>query len=290
MLTLVFEHGSRAPAGGGRQACVWRDERGDTFAEAFVAGRLRWIEWRDLGVFAFSLGSTTVHAWPRAGIDRATIADAFARVLQPIILQALGGQALHASAVMGDDEVLAFCGVGRSGKSTLAYALGQDGFEQVADDALVIEPAGSRILAHLLPFAPGLRLPARQHFELCPSHFETGDRTIGASPKSASLRAAIVLQQDQHLTRPERPRQIAPVQAFSALVTHARCFDEVDPVHTRQLVADYLEVAEHVPVFAIRYPPRFAQFAQLIECIKALATELGITRRRGHLCRPALTR
>ena len=282
MLTLVFEHGWDAPAGAGREACVWRDERGVIFARGLTVDDRRWIEWKDLGTFAFSLGSTMVHAWPAPGIDRAAIADAFARVLQPIILQALGWQALHASAVMGTEGAIAFCGVGRSGKSTLAYALGHDGFTQIADDAVVIETGGDGIVMHRLPFAPGLRQPSRQHFaERPPTPLPSP-----TLPDQVRLRAAFVLRQDDTLTRPETPERIPPVQAFSALVTHARCFDESDPGHVRRLVADYLQVAESIPVFALGYPPRFAQFAELTAVITAMAHHLGIRPRTG--LRPAL--
>jgi hypothetical protein len=274
VLSLVFEEGLNAPPDAGREVCVWRDDLGDTFARGFADRHRRWIEWRDWGLFAFSQGSTMVHAWPAAGMTRAAVADVFARVLQPIILQGLGWQALHASAVLSADGVLAFCGVGRSGKSTLAYALSRAGFEQIADDAVVIEPAGDGVLTHLLPFVPGLREPSRQHFGEWVS--AEGTRDCSSLPEQAWLRAVFVLRQDETLSGPELPQRIQPVQAFSALVTHARCFDEYDAVHLRRLVADYLQVAERVPVFSLNYPPRFAQFAELTEVITATARTVGI--------------
>ena len=284
MLTLVFEHGLRAPTAG-RETAVWRDDQGDTFARGFVEGGSLWIEWRDLGTFAFSLGSTMVHVWPASGTPRAVITDTFGRVLQPIILQALGWQALHASAVLGSEGAIAFCGVGRSGKSTLAYALGHDGFNQIADDAVVIEPAGEGVVMHLLPFVPGLRQPSREHFERAAGISSAGGSNL---PEKTSLRAVFVLHQDESLRRPEMPHRIPPVQAFSALVTHARCFDEADPAHVRRLVADYLQVAEHIAVYRVGYPPRFAQFDDLIEVIRATANRLGVAPRKGP--RPVLVR
>ena len=277
MLTLAFDHEPAALPEGGRQVSVWRDDAGSTFARAVAHGGRFWIDWRDLGVFAFSPASTTVQARAAHGVAAAVVADAFARVLQPIILQALGRQALHASAILGTTGVVAFCGVGRSGKSTLAYALGQGGYRQVADDALVIEPAALSIRAYLLPFVPGLREASRLHF----------DRRLGedvpvsaalptTTTESASLRAVFVLRQDASLTQPQRPRRVEPVQAFSTLITHARCFDEADPIHTRRLLDDYLAVAERVPVFSIGYPPRFVQFDWLLNAVTTLAREVGV--------------
>lgn len=274
MLTLVFERPPTVrPHAAAQEVCVWRDEGGTIFARGLARDDVRWIEWRDLGVFVFSLGSTTVRVWTADGISPAVVADAFVRVLQPIILQALGRQALHASAVLGTDGVFAFCGVGRSGKSTLAYALGRDGFRQVADDALVIEPTGSIIRAHLLPFTPGLRQPSRQHFDSWASRFagSTAHDIKPALPDLSPLQAVFLLRQDDSLSQPVEARRVPSVQAFAALVTHARCFDEADPAHTRRLVEDYLLIAERVPVFSIAYPPRFAQFHQLIAAVKTAA-------------------
>lgn len=279
MLKLVFEYALRAPGIGQREVCSWTDDRGRTFARAFAQETSRWIDWPGLGVFAFSAGSATVSVWPDAGVEASVIADAFARVLQPIILQALGRQALHASAVLGADGVLAFCGVARSGKSTLAYALGQDGYRQIADDALVLELAGPVILTRLLPFAPGLRPPSRSHFDGGqPCALTPSDSGCVAVAETAPLRAVFLLQQDDRLRRPEHVHRIPPVQAFSALLTHARCFDEADRSHTRRLVDDYLRVAESVPVWGVSYPPDFGQLSHLIEMIETVARDLELAK------------
>lgn len=278
MLTLVLQRPSTVrPDAAAREVCVWRDESGTVFARGLAGDDVRWIEWRGLGVFVFSLGSTIVRAWAADGVSSSVVADAFTRVLQPIILQALGCQALHASAVLGTDGVFAFCGVGRSGKSTLAFALGQDGYRQVADDALVIEPTGSIIQAHLLPFTPGLRQASRQHFDYWASREAASaahDNQHAALPDHGPLRAVFLLRQDDILSQPAEPRRVPSVQAFSALVTHARCFDEADATHTRRLVEDYLLVAERVPVFSIEYPPRFPQFPRLVAAVKTVAAGL----------------
>lgn len=280
MLTLVFEQEPAAlPDANAREICVWRDNSGATFARAFARDGWRWIEWHGLGVFTFSLGSTTVHARAATSVRESVVADAFARVIQPIILQALGRQALHASAVLGTEGVIAFCGVGRSGKSTLAYALGHQGYRQVADDALVIEPAGFHIRAHLLPFIPGLREPSRHHFDDQQTAVHSKVPVADAAPatlQNAPLRAVFLLRQSGSLSEPERPQRVSPVQAFSALVTHARCFDEADASHTRRLIDDYLLVAERVPVFSIDYPPRFVQLPWLLGVVKTVARDLGV--------------
>ena len=274
MLHLVFET-QPPPRHPDREVCVWRDEQGQVFARAFAQGARRWIDWPGLGIFAFAAGSHRVQVWP-AAIDRDLVAGAFARRLQPIILQALGRQAIHASAVLGRGGVLAFCGVGHSGKSTLAFAMARLGYRQVADDALVLERLESTVSARLLPFTPGLREPSRRHFGSLTGASESSALADATLPASAPLRGIVVLQQDSSLRSPVGPDPVPPVQAFAALVTHARCFDETDAAHTRALVEDYLAIAEAVPVYSLRYPAQFGQLSSLLTQVSRLAGTLGV--------------
>ena len=92
------------------------------------------------------------------------ISDTFDRLLQPVILQALGKQALHAAASVGPTGTIAFCGNAGSGKSTLGFAMRQAGYRQLADDALVLQLEQDRVSVCPLPFAPRLRPASRLHF------------------------------------------------------------------------------------------------------------------------------
>src|SRR5262245_47749018 len=99
MLTLAFADGDTRSPEAGRKVNEWVDDYGAAYARAFSRQNLHWIDWPGVGVFAFSLGSREVRAWPEPGIRRETVIDIFSRVLRPVILQALGHhQALHAGA------------------------------------------------------------------------------------------------------------------------------------------------------------------------------------------------
>ena len=145
MLTLAFAGGDAPTPGTGRKVNEWCDDNGEVFARAHTSKDLHWIDWPGLGVFAFSAGSHEVRVWPEPGTQHEAIVDTFSRTLEPVILQTLGWQALHAGAAVGPTGVVAFCGRKGSGKSTLAFAMHQAGWRQFADDALVLrfEP-GSR--------------------------------------------------------------------------------------------------------------------------------------------------
>src|SRR6185295_1568775 len=125
MLTLAFAGAGAAlpDISASRQVQAWSDSDGGITARAYVGIADGWIDAPLYGIFRFASGSRTVCVWPAAGASKAAIRGQFERVLQPLILQALGWQTLHAAAVMGSAGVLAFCGLGGAGKSTTTYAL-----------------------------------------------------------------------------------------------------------------------------------------------------------------------
>src|SRR5262249_28016758 len=110
MLTLAFADGAAPATGGCRKVSEWAAEAGFVLAQAFSQSNLHWIELPGVGKFAFSADSTEVRVWPDPEASHTTIFEAFSRILHPIILQAMGQQALHAGAAVGPGGVLAFCG------------------------------------------------------------------------------------------------------------------------------------------------------------------------------------
>ena len=272
MLTLTFGEGARPPdATNAREVNTWRDEQGRVCARGFVGARRRWLNCPGLGVFVFNATSTVVHAWPAHGVSRNEIADRFTRTLLPAILQAMGWQALHASAIAGDEAVAALCGVSGSGKSTLAYALGRCGFRQFADDGLVIRVGPDGVFAHSLPFAPRLREAAARHF---------GEPFLSRVTPSRGaplpVRVMFVLQQDPRRSGPVSVDRLRPASVFPALVNHAHCFDSMEPGDARRFVEDYLNVAARVPAYTVSYHPGLSRLAEVIEAVSAVASESGV--------------
>src|SRR5262249_29608734 len=202
---------------------------------------------------------------------------AFSRMLQPVILQALGwGQVLHAGATAGPGGVFAFCGKSGSGKSTLAFAMQQLGWSQFADDLLVLRPGGDCVTACSLDFTPRLRPASRAHFAQAPVRLSSSPQ-----PATAALAAVFLLEQNAGLTVP-KISLMPQARAFSELLAHAYCFDAEDPGHIRRLVDSYLLLAECVPVFKLAYRPSLQHLGQLIDAIAE--TVIG---RTAHVRRSA---
>ena len=280
MLTLVFEDRPEPPgAEPARVVNEWRDEAGHVFATGSAGTRHRWIHWRGLGTFRFSLHSHDVHFCADRGVDRFRAADAFARIIQPLVLQAQGLPAFHASAVAGPDGALIFCGLTFSGKSTLAFAVGAEpDFQQIADDAVVVRPhTGDTFTVEPIPFRPRLRPSAAGFFgERAPSATSI---TRIATPVQRQLRAVITLAQSTGDTGigPAGLTPVAPAAAFRVLLMHAHCFDDGDRTSMGPMVQTYLAMAASVPVYQLTYRPDFDALPSLVSLITGITGITGTT-------------
>ena len=249
-----------------REGCVWRDLDGSVCGRSLIAGHDRWLDWYDVGLLAFNDRSPVVKVWPVRGMTIESARAEFDRMLRPIVLQALGWQALHAGAALTAEGALLFCGRSGAGKSTTAYALGQMGWTQLADDQVVWQLHDGRPKVQALPFKPRLRPLSHERF---------GDKTSARSPWPTSQglipMAAIYLLEQRTDGAPVSISRVAPAQAFSALLPHAHCFDLSDVDATRVFTDDYLTLASEVPVFKVRYAPDLDRLPELIHTIVSAA-------------------
>jgi hypothetical protein len=267
MIALTVAAGARAPVDTGRLVQEWSDD-GEVYARAYASQDERWIEWPGVATFVFSRGPRAVTAWPAVSSSPEAIEDTFFRLLQPVVWQAMGSQALHASGVVIDGRVMALCGRSGAGKSTIAYALGRNG-DQWADDAVVIE-CGTDVTAIGLPFAPRLRESARRHFRHQNS-VPAPRRQVRRQP----LGAVIVIDQQPDLPSLVRCRRLTVGEAFRSLVTHAHCFDPADPHDTRRLIEDYSVIADRVPAFALSYQPGFDHLPAVAQAVRDVLAVAG---------------
>lgn len=262
MLTLSISSGRPPTAGNAREVDVWRDGDGLELARAFTAGSRRWIDWPGVGVFELD-ASTRVNAWPARGVPAAVVTDTFARAVQPVLLQSLGYQALHASAVAKAGDVLVLCGVSGSGKSTCAYALRERGWRQIADDSVVFRIDGPSARAFPLPFTPRLRKPSAHHLNAA-----NGSQPGASTTERLRIRRIFLLHQDPNRA-PADPSvtPLPPAQAFCRVLAHAHCFDGSNRTETARVVTDYVSLVERAEVVALTYRPGLAQLPALLDAV-----------------------
>jgi hypothetical protein len=251
--------------GSGREVNRWCGDDGRAFARAYVSSVHRWIDWPGVGEFIFEPTSPFVRVRLASGASRHLIDDVFHRSLRAIILQSQGFEALHASGVLVNGSVIALTGRRHSGKSTLAYAMGQAGFGAFADDSVVLRCDAEGIAAHAMSFTPRLRPEARAHF---------GETAAGArhtsAPVSAPLGAIILLRQTEEHDATSMLRRLPGPEALTAVLPHAYTFDIEDPAERRRLVEHYLGMVATVPVFELIYRPDFGRLRELITAVTSV--------------------
>jgi hypothetical protein len=214
------------------------------------------------GVATFRLGPEVV-AFPVPSATPEMIVDAFERSVLPMALQALGGEALHASGVLGPSGVVALCGDSGAGKSTLACALADRDYVLWADDAVAFEVGNPGVFAVPLPFRIKLHPEAAMF---------VGDGHIAESPGRlpVPLAAAVILRRDGDgslsVLRLEGGR------AFRAALEQGYSYRPNDTQRRKGMVDAYLELVARVPIIEVRFEPEWAHFDALVDALEGIVS------------------
>jgi hypothetical protein len=213
-------------------------------------------------VATFRLGPEVV-AFPLPSATPETLRDAFERSVLPMALQALGGEALHASGVLGPSGVVALCGDSGVGKSTLACALSARGHLLWADDAVAFEVANAGVVAVPLPFRINLRPE---------SAAALGDGRVAESPERppSPLAAAVILRRDGAV--PVSVRRVEGGQAFRIALEQGYCYRPSDSTRRKGMVDAYLELVARVPVIEVRFEPAWAHLNVLVDAVEEIVS------------------
>lgn len=234
---------------------VWRDTEGRLCAVGYRSPVGHSLFVPGIGTFRFDTAPDTIVLEPLPGVDGDLIDDAFHRIALPLSLQFGGLQVLHASAVRCGHGVAALCGRAGSGKSTLAYALSRRGHELCADDAVPFDLSGSAIAVPSLPFRMRLRPASAEWFD-APDLLKGKRSTPWQQASSAPFSALFVLERPAGAAPGDLTvERLSPAEAFAAVLPHAYYVVLDDEAGNRRLVSAYLDLADRLPVFAVRYHP-----------------------------------
>jgi hypothetical protein len=201
-------------------------------------------------MFHYSAATGQVVAVTRSAIEEGRVRAIYRRVVLPFLLQALGYEMLHASAVRTERGVVAFCGDSGAGKSTLAVGLSRRGYPVWADDALLLD-ASAGIRALPLPFDVRLRRDSAELFRLGWRADTTSRDWPGIEQDPVDLVAVCVLSRVAIPGGIEVTACRRGATALTALLAHACAFNLADLDRKRRMVAQYLAVAAQVPVFEV---------------------------------------
>jgi hypothetical protein len=198
-------------------------------------------------------------------------------------LERQGILTLHAAAVSVEGQALAFLGPNGGGKSSLAIALLQAGYQLLTDDILPLEPDGGRFLAR--PGYPELRLwphqaayffPALQG--RLPAHPVSGKVRVPLS----SIGQIIFCRHAQPLARIYLPQRcdlagkptvelvpLAPSEALIELVRHSFAPHVVAAAGFQaERFRLFSRLVQQVPVLWLRYSDGLGQLPRVREAIR----------------------
>jgi hypothetical protein len=261
-LELSFGEASHAPAEipDARSSAVqaWRTSDGVLVALGQTINDTHWMHWPGHVSFAFSTRDRRVTAYASRAVGRGIVKDIYQRSVLPFALQALGAEALHASAVHSRVGVVGFFATSETGKSTLAYELAKRGHAQWSDDSIIFDSACAE--------ATVVRLPFRVRVRGAPS---TPGPRASILPNRAPVAALFLLERAQLKGRqPVCVEPLAGGEAFSALLTHAHYFETHRPERRSQMIQFYLDVAARVPTLRLRFRPCLRELPRVVNAVE----------------------
>lgn len=227
----------------------------------------------------------TAQPTPEASAEQ--IETLFHNAIQPLLGNHNGGLYLHGSAVQLQAEAgpaaIAFLGLSRSGKTTLAGAFAKSGHPFLTEDvidlrlesaAYLLKPKRSQLrlfqdsAEHL--FAENLqggKTPGSDH--VGKQGYGAGD-TLLFSPNAAPLRRIFLLGNDH--TAPLSLRRLSPHEALTALMPHSFILDVEDKPRLRGHFTRIGDLAEAVECYALDYPRDYQELPRVISAILTNAT------------------
>lgn len=253
---------------GRTDATTWHDAAGGVVAYSRTEAERFWMELPGLATFCFDERSDSVVAAPHPGIAAEAVAELYWHSALPLVVQARGGEVLHASGVLMPLGVVALCGASKSGKSTIAYGLHRRGYRLWADDAVALEVTERAITAVPLPFDVRLRPATAALFglgERAARLAGSGDPSEPLGRAPAPIEAVCVL--DRGCGGPGS-KMLAPLKAsaaYPALLANAYCFSLEDPARKRLMLDRYLSLVARVPVLALAVPDGLEGLAAILD-------------------------
>ena len=260
-----------------------RNRDGSIWAYSYAEGTERWMHVPGVASFRFGSCGEEATVVPEPGtppVSREIIEDTYQRAVLPMALHAHGDEVIHASAVLTEDGVVAFCGRSQTGKSTVAYGLHRRGCRVWADDTLVFDVSAEIVQAIPYPHRLRIRAEAADYFDLHElRRRDTSSWTTleQAQPEPAPLACIFLLARDEQARTPVETVRLTPGEALAGVMEHAYWFRLDDDARTRRMIGKYLVLATQVPVFRMRFRAALDQLPDMLDqaesVVRAVATE-----------------
>lgn len=231
------------------------------------------LRFPDQADFSISLDEMVVRGVPAA--DDAPLETLYRNAILPIIGNHLGELHMHGSAVETPWGAIAFMGLSRRGKTTLAGAFAKSGHPFLTEDTVSLDRSGEAY--QLRPQRPVLRLFADSAAHLLgtssdgseddsKAEIAAGDALPFAS-QPAPLRAIFLLGPGESETI--AIEKLSEAEALTQLIQNAFVLDVEDKPRLRAHFGRIAALAGTVPCHALDYPRSYEQLPAVIEAVCA---------------------
>jgi len=283
MLTLIIvpetSRRSTVLVSAGSEVGAWPSTDGTLWAYGYSRNGQHWIDLPGRVTYFFTDRGKTVTAILHDATFRHAALEVYQRFVLPMALQVRGIEVLHASGVLTPAGVVAFCGEGGVGKSTLAFGLTRRGYLPWADDGVAFRSTPTSVTCLPMPLEFRLMPDAQaffgEQFPQCLSRRGLPPPSLGETPPLALL-AVLRRRPEDHKDAHFVP--LGPEDAFTAVLRCAFRFNIHDHRRMRRLMVHYLDLVARVPVFEVRFRPGFERFAAVLDTMESLIEAVGIPR------------
>ncbi|WP_338467588.1 hypothetical protein RXV95_03230 [Novosphingobium sp. ZN18A2] len=227
--------------------------------------------------FEIDIAGSEIRAFPASPAKRGETETLFHNAVVPVVGNHLGALNLHGSAVRIGGRAVAFMGVSRRGKTTLAAGFAKAGFPFLTEDVLSLDQREDGY--HVRPGRPVLRLFRDSAAFLRDEASDRGNQRrkqemaasgcLPFSDRDARL-AGIFLLGPGTATRVTL-RKLAPAEAMVQLMQHAFILDVEDRKRLRRHFDRIASLSEAVQCHTLDYPRRYDLLpsitATVIQCL-----------------------
>ena len=259
----------------------WVTPQGDIAAQFYRRGGERFlVRFPEQADFEIDLAAM-VHGYPVPGTSNETLETLYRNSILPIIGNHQGGLNLHGSAVATPHGALAFLGVSRRGKTTLAGAFAAAGYPFLTEDAIALEHCDGTYMVQ--PKRPVLRvfrdsasflLGGKPGWDDDDIKSEVDASTLlPCADAAAPLRHIFILGAGEEET--VSLHRLGEVEALSHVMQQAFVLDVEDKPRLRAHFGRVASLAAKVSCHALDYPRRYDQLPRVIEEVAALIARDG---------------
>lgn len=262
----------------------WVAPEGDCIAEFYRRENgflVRFPEQADFELNAIRCGSEfEVQGWPAPECDETTTTNLFHNAIQPILGNHSGGLFLHGSAVRltkadGKDFAIAFLGLSRAGKTTLAGSFAKCGHPFMTEDVIDLQFSDGQYW--LQPKRSKLRLFADSANHLLGDRATVEDDddkhdveaadTLPFAAQAAPLEQIYLLGplHDAALTI----RQLSTREALSSLMPNAFILDVEDKPRLNAHFGRLADLAERVRCYTLDFTRQYDELPHVMDAIMA---------------------